>query len=300
MTPEQILSYPSRLLTQRQRESYFEDGYLLIESLLDEAWLERLRSAINHQIELSREITSSNSVFDLEPGHTRDEPRLRRISSPHVQDPIFWEYVSSSPLIDVLCDLLGPDVKFHHSKLNFKWARGGAEVKWHQDAPFFPHTNPGVLTVGTYLNDCGMDQGPLAVIPGSHKTEIFDHYNDEGEWVGDIAEADLARVAVDTAKYLCGPAGSVTIHNYRTVHGSEPNLSDLGRPLLLNVVSAADAMPYTYNPLVTPQYQTIIAGKPARWAHHEAGEYIIPPDWSGGYTSIFETQQSKNRKKSAA
>ena len=53
-------------------------------------------------------------------------------------------------------------MKFHHSKLNFKWAKGGEEVKWHYDISFWPHTNYSPLTVGTYLYDCGMDQGPLA------------------------------------------------------------------------------------------------------------------------------------------
>ena len=52
-------------------------------------------------------------------------------------------------------------MKFHHSKLNYKWAQGGEEVKWHYDISFWPHTNYSPLTVGTYLYDCGMDNGPL-------------------------------------------------------------------------------------------------------------------------------------------
>jgi ectoine hydroxylase-related dioxygenase (phytanoyl-CoA dioxygenase family) len=138
-----------------------------------------------------------------------------------------------------------------------------------------------------------MDQGPLGVIPGSHETEVFDHYADDGSWAGFIKERDLSRVAVDKAQYLCGPGGSLTLHNYRTVHGSEPNRSDLGRPLLLNVMSAADAFPYTYNPLKTRYYQQNIRGNPARMAHHDPRPLPIPPDWSAGYTSIFDYQQGK-------
>src|SRR5262245_26930789 len=54
------------------------------------------------------------------------------MNHPH---PAYWEYASSkaSPLPDVIADLVGPDVKFHHSKLNFKWSKGGDVVKWHQD-----------------------------------------------------------------------------------------------------------------------------------------------------------------------
>ena len=293
MTPEEILSHRPRLLTQKQRESYFEQGYLLVERFVDEAWLERLKAAIARLIERSRRVATSDAVFDLEPGHSAEVPRLRRVSSPNDEDPLFWDFAATSPLGDLLADVLGPNVKFHQSKLNFKWARGGTEVKWHQDAPFFPHTNPAVLTVGLYIHDCGEEQGPLAVIPGSHETEVFNHYAADGSWAGFIRDEDLPRVAVDKARLLCGPAGSVTLHNYRTVHGSEPNRSDLGRPLLLNVMSAADAFPYTYNPLKTRYYQQVIRGEPARWAHHDPRPLPIPPDWSGGYTSIFDYQQAK-------
>lgn len=291
MTPEQILSHPPRVLTQAQRESYFETGYLLVEKAVDDDWLARIRTAIDRLVDRSRTVTRSDTVFDLEPGHTAEAPRLRRVSSPNDEDVTFWQFLSDSVVGDIMADLLGPDVKFHQSKLNFKWAQGGTEVKWHQDAPFFPHTNDAVLTCGLYVYDCDMAQGPLGVIPGAHKGEIFDHYGPNGTWTGCISDADLARVATDTATYLCGPAGSLTFHNYRMVHGSEPNRSDLGRPLLLNVVSAADAMPYTFNPLKTRYYQQCFRGRPAKWAHHEPGHYLIPPDWSGGYSSIFALQQ---------
>lgn len=85
----------------------------------------------------------------------------------------------------------------------------------------------------------------------------------------------------------------ITLHNYRTVHGSKPNRSDRARPLLLYVLSAADAMPYTAQPLKTRYEQAIVHGHAARTAHHEPGRYRLPPDWSGGYTSIFALQQQE-------
>ena len=96
---------------------------------------------------------------------------------------------------------------------------------------------------------------------------------------------------MDRAQYLCGPAGSLTIHNCRTVHGSEPNDSDEPRPLLLATYSSADAIPYTHNPLRSRYAGRIVRGKPARWARHDPRPCLVPPDWSGGYTSIFELQQ---------
>src|SRR5690606_32193824 len=112
--------------------------------------------------------------------------------------------------------------------------------------------------------DCGMDQGPLAAVPGSHEGELFDQYDDDGNWVGHIAERDLTRARPETAQYLCGPAGSITLHNCRTVHGSPPNKSDLGRPLLLFTYSSADAFPYTANPIRSKYDQAIIRGQRAK------------------------------------
>ena len=60
---------------------------------------------------------------------------------------------------------------------------------------------------------------------------------------------DFQYNAPSKAVVLPGPAGSLTIHNCRTLHSSKPNLSDIGRPLLLYAYSAADAFIYTANPL---------------------------------------------------
>ncbi|HUA51273.1 MAG TPA: phytanoyl-CoA dioxygenase family protein [Candidatus Sulfotelmatobacter sp.] len=293
MTPEQVLAEAPRVLSQGQRERYFAQGYLLVENAVPMDWIERLRAVTDAMVERSRHQTKSDEVFDLEPGHSAATPRLRRLSSPVIHHPLYWEFIATSPLGDIAADLLGPDVKFHHAKLNFKWAEGGEEVKWHQDITFWPHTNYGVLTIGTYLYDCGPEQGPLGVIPGSHEGPLFNQFNDHDEWVGCIAERDLAGIALDKADYLMGPAGSITIHHCRAVHGSRPNQSDTGRPLLLNTLSSADALPYTHNPLTTPYYGQCIRGRPARVAHHDPRPCPLPPDWSGGYSSIFALQQEE-------
>lgn len=296
MTPEQVLAVKPKVLTQKQREAYFADGYLLLEKIIPAEWIEKLRRVTEEMVERSRAVTKSDAVWDLEPGHTAASPRLRRLSSPNDHHPVYWEFASQSIVPDIVADLVGPDVKFHHSKLNFKWAKGGEEVKWHQDISFWPHTNYSPLTVGTYLYDCGLDQGPLGVIPKSHKTEIFNQYNDKGEWTGCLSEVDLKKLDLASAVYLPGPAGSITIHNCRTIHGSKPNRSDLGRPLLLNVYSSADALPYTKNPLYSKYDQAIVRGQRARWSHVDPEPCLVPPDWSGGYTSIFAYQQGESAK----
>jgi hypothetical protein len=70
-----------------------------------------------------------------------------------------------------------------------------------------------------------------------------------------------------------------------------PNLSPNGRPLLLFAYSSADAMPYTGNPIRSSHDQEIIRGQRARAAHHDPRPCPLPPDWAGGYQSIFTYQQ---------
>lgn len=295
MTPEKILSQQPRILTDTQRQSYFTKGYLLVENIISSDWITRLLEITEQMIDKSRSLIESDAVFDLEADHTARDPRLRRLSSPVDQHPIYWEYASQAVLADVVADLVGPDVKFHHAKLNFKWAEGGEEVKWHQDITYWPHTNYSPLTVGTYLYDVDTDQGPLGVVPGSHTGPLFNQYNEAGNWVGCIADKELDLIDLAGVDYLTGPAGSLTLHNCRTIHGSKKNLSPRGRPLLLNAYSAADAFPYTYNPINSPQYTgTIVRGKEARWAYHDPRPCLIPPDWSEGYSSLYALQQEEN------
>jgi ectoine hydroxylase-related dioxygenase (phytanoyl-CoA dioxygenase family) len=201
----------------------------------------------------------------------------------------FWEFASQSVIVDAVEDLIGPDVKFHHSKLNFKAPRGGEEVKWHQDISFWPHTNYSPLTVGVFLTDVEPEMGNVGFVPGSHLGQLFSQYDGE-RWAGCLSEADLVRVDLDSAVFPIGPAGSVTIHNCRTVHGSAPNRSDKHRPLLLQTYAAADAFAYTDIVRRSPHGDMLIRGTPARWARHDPRPCEIGP---GVPRTIFEVQQGK-------
>jgi len=293
MAPEEILKNMPRFISRKQQEFYFDNGYLLIENAISSQILSKLQDSTAQAIDDSRQVTQSDATWDLEPGHRSDNPRLRRLTSPNDYDDTYWAYASSETITEILSDLIGPDIKFHHSKLNFKWAGGGEEVKWHQDISFWPHTNYTPCTVGLYLEDCSDEQGPLGVIAGSHKGPLFDQYNEDNQWIGCLSDEDVMQLDMSRETYLPGPAGSITIHNCRTVHGSRINRLDRPRPLLLNAYAAADAMTYTFNPARSKYDQRIVRGQAARWARHDPEPCLLPPDWSGGYTSIFALQQQE-------
>ena len=282
-------SRPLKVLTPDQVERYVRDGFLSVESLVDDAWLERLRAVTREFIDKARALETSNFIFDLEPDHTEAQPRLRRLTSPADLHETYWEFASQSAIVDVVEDLLGPDIKFHHSKLNFKAPRGGEEVKWHQDIQFWPHTNYGPLTVGVFLEDVRPSMGNVGFLPGSHRGELFDQY-DGPEWRGCISESEVATLDLERAVFPTGRAGTITVHNCRTVHGSAPNLSTQERPLLLQTYAPADAFTYTDLVKRSPRGDSLIRGQPATWARHDPRPCQVGPS---RVRTIFEVQQGE-------
>ena len=129
------------------------------------------------------------------------------------------------------------------------------------------------------------------MIPQSHKGPLFEHYNDQQIWTGAINQTDLQQCGIDNAVALTGPAGSVSVRHSCTIHGSEVNHSSQGRPAFVISYSAADAIAYTAAPYPSSHYGMIVRGTEPRYAHHEAMEVPMPPDWSGGYTSIYNHQE---------
>ena len=293
MSPEDVLAHPPRVLSQRQRESYFNDGYLLAHAVISQSWIDRLLAVSQALLEHSRTITASNEAFDLGPTHCAQAPHVRRLKALVDRDPAFWEFASVSPLADVAADLVGPDVKFHSSKMNYKSPGGGEVVKWHQDIPAWPHTNYSPVTLGVYLGEVSDEHGPLLGIPGSHDGPLFVHRDEQGAWTGSVSDADLRGVDLRSARALGGAAGSVVAINCRTIHGSAENRSAIVRPLPLFIYSSADAFAWMPAPSPTSHTGDIVRGEHARFAHLDPRPCPVPPNWAReGYSSIFSAQKA--------
>ena len=89
---------------------------------------------------------------------------------------------------------------------------------------------------------------------------------------------------------LTGPAGTVTVHHCATLHASRANLSKLGQPVLIVGFAACDALSYTPVAYPSAHYGTVVRGEETKYSQHDLLDMRMPPDWSGGYTSIFEHQ----------
>jgi len=279
-----------RYLTDEQIAGYHRDGYLAVPRLIDAERVAELRRVTDVFVERSRGIARSDAVFDVDPRHSATAPIVRRIKNPADHDPLYAWVALESPILDIVTELLGPSIRFHHSKLNLKGGRVGAPVEVHQDAAFYPHSNDDVLAVGLLLDDATADNGAMAVLPGSHQGLIYTHFDEQGHFVGGVRDDDIARLDRSRAVLLTLPAGSIHIHHYRLVHWSAPNTSAGDRRLLINAYAAADAVPLAADPTGSPRYGQLVRGTYPAVARRTAGDMPMPPDFSRGYTSIYELQ----------
>jgi ectoine hydroxylase-related dioxygenase (phytanoyl-CoA dioxygenase family) len=252
------------MLQSNQIEQYRRDGFLALPDVLSPARLSEACAVIDEFVEQARERTEDDSTFVLEPSHSRETPRLARINQPVKAHPIFERIMRSDEVLERVADLIGPDIRYHHSKLNMKTASVGSPVEWHQDFVFFPHTNDDVLAVGIALDDCTPENGCLLVIPGSHRRPILDHHQD-GVFVGGVPSS-LPEVAMDKSVAVIVPAGGMSVHHSRTLHASAPNRSSKPRRLLLIEYAAADAWPIGVDIKLDDFHARIVRGHPTRKA----------------------------------
>src|SRR5215472_14478625 len=229
------------MLSPSDRETYRRDGFVVLPDILTPDEIEVLRRVTDGFVHRARHVAANDDVYDLEDTHCADEPRVRRIKTPHLFAPEYAAAARHPKIVEALKELWGT-VRFDTGKLNMKSAGFGAPVEWHQDWAFYPHTNDDLAAVGIMLDDVDMENGPMMVVPGSHRGPIYDHHGPDGRFCGAM---DPATCGCDYRRAIpcLGKAGSITVHHVRAVHGSATNHSGRARRFLLFQYRAADAWP---------------------------------------------------------
>ena len=273
-------------LNKKELNFYKKNGYLVKEKLISNKEINKINIIIEKIIKKEEKKKTkiknlggsynNNFVYNSNSSNKRE---ILRLNNPTYYNKLFFNLSRNKKIIDIAKKLLGGSVRFHHCKLNFKLpSKKGGEVSWHQDWAFYPHTNDDLITVGVYLEDCYEENGPLQVIPKSHKQKIFSHHNKSKEFVGKICE----KINSKNKKSLTGKAGTVTFHHVRTVHGSGLNLKNSKRPLMLFGYTNTDAWPLTVDASINPNdnfkkyNQCIIVGKKTLVPRFEKVPLIIP------------------------
>ena len=141
------------MLTDEQIAVYKRDGYVSVEGVLSESEVADLRRVTDEFVEQSRYVKESDDVFDLEPDHTYERPKLRRLKSPIDVRNMYRSTLGHEKIIDIVSQLIGPSIWPNGNKLNMKAGGGSSPVEWHQDWALYPFTNDDFLAVGFCIRD---------------------------------------------------------------------------------------------------------------------------------------------------
>ena len=140
-------------------------------------------------------------------------------------------------LIEPVMQLLDGQVYMHQFKVNAKAAFDGEVWQWHQDYGTWQRDDdmptPRAMNISVFLDEVSAANGPLIMIPGSHKEGVYDAHHDK-----ETTAYPLWALNRDKVKELAergglvaptGPAGGVLMFHCNIVHGSPPNISPWSR-----------------------------------------------------------------------
>ena len=229
------------MINLEQVNSYNDKGYLVVENAIPQDKLKELQRVTDEYVTNSRDVVSNDEVYDLADDHSSSNPNLRRLKNPHLLHKVYENITKDPCILDIVEKIVGNNIRRDQTKLNFKGARGGESIEWHQDWAFYPHTNDDIVEVGIFLDDCGEENGPLMAVPGSHKGPLDDHHH-KGVFIGAV-DPKNSNYDLSSAEPFIAKAGSISLHHVRSLHGSTKNNSDQSRRVLFVGYTAADSWP---------------------------------------------------------
>jgi phytanoyl-CoA hydroxylase len=283
------------MLTDIQLAAYRNDGFIVVPNLFSAAEIAELRAVTDEFVVKSAAVAANDDIFDLEDTHSAAEPRVRRIKTPHAHHPVYAR-ASRHPAVVAILEELWGSVRFDTGKLNMKSAGYGAPIEWHQDWAFYPHTNDDLAAVGIMLDDFTPENGPMMMIAGSHHGPVHDHHGPDGRFCGAM---DPAATGIDFSQAVpcLGPAGSITIHHVRLVHGSATNFSGRERRFLLYQYRAADAWPLLgFKEGMEKFDELLLSGQPTLEPRLAPVPVRLPLPPAENQGSIYENQRATGRR----
>jgi ectoine hydroxylase-related dioxygenase (phytanoyl-CoA dioxygenase family) len=141
----------------------------------------------------------------------------------HRDDVLFHEFACEPGLLDRIEGLLGPDLDCFLSQFIFKLP-GALGQPWHQDAFYFPFDRTPQIGVWLAVTEAHLDNGPLWVLPGSHREPVHAVERDTREHANsayvEIVDHDMSRAV----PVLMQPGDLLLFHSH-LMHRSTDNAS---------------------------------------------------------------------------
>ncbi len=239
--------HPEGPLDEVARASFEANGFLAREQLLTP---EEAQGALAEANRLAAAARPGPGVI-TEPG---DDTVVRSIFRIHRENELFARLCRDERLVGPIRQLLGSDVYVHQSRINFKPALNGKEFFWHSDFETW-HIEDGMprmraISLSLSLSENTEFNGPLMVIPGSHRTYVRcvgatpeNHYQQslKKQQYG-VPDREALEQLVEDGGIVApkGPPGSAVLFDCNTMHGSVGNLSPWPRVNLFVVFNSVE------------------------------------------------------------
>ncbi len=205
------------MLATSEIESYREDGLVIPRDFrLSETELDCLHDAVDSVIRANPD-TPTDFLFNV---HLDRLPPLRLVGQ-----SAFTSLVTRHEILDMVEQLIGPDIINWATHLFCKQATTGREVPWHQDAQYWPIRPLRTCTVWVAIDRTTQANGALRYIPGSHKAGIYSHRTDNSPDLTLHQVIDDPKFEEDKARYAELEPGQISLHDVHLLHGSDANPS---------------------------------------------------------------------------
>lgn len=225
-------------ISKEQQDFFKENGYLLVEKVLDESDLQDVIDEINSEIDKRTKQLFENGDLSSIYENESFETRLAKISSetPKLAVSIWngilhgraiYELITNSKLLDVAEGFCGDEViassvyRLRPKIPNY----GYGEVPWHQDSGYFePYCDDSlVMTMWIPLVDTSAENGCLYVIPGTHKGNVVEH---EMHKTGKYLSVKEELVPKENWVECAVPKGGVLLLSNKVIHASFKNSTE--------------------------------------------------------------------------
>ena len=284
--------YFRRPMSAEAARFYHEHGFVVVEGALNEREIDTLNAEAAEICRGSR--GAFRGLTPAAPAET-DLAIMRRylcIHFPHKISPSMYAMLAHPAIVEVLTQVIGPNVKCMQSMLFIK-ASGKPGQAWHQDEFFIPTRDRSLAGAWIAMDDATVENGCLWVIPGSHRHGIIwpqhSHTDRRFDCTGEAMHfpyTDDDALPVEVRK------GSIVFFNGYLLHRSLPNYATSGfrRSLVNHYMSAESLLPWhgfqPGQPIATADYRDIVmvAGHdPYAWKGIEdRAEPHVRPSGEGG------------------
>lgn len=239
---------PTMRLTPQQLQRYEQDGLLFLPDLFGR---EEIAALLGETRAIAR-VDHPSRVLE------KDAATVRALHGCHLTSPLMARLTRTPRLLGPAEQIVGGPAYVYQFKINFKAAFGGDVWKWHQDYIFW-RKGDGMrearcLNAMLFLDEVTEFNGPLMLIPGSHRHGMIDvdAARGTGRWQDNVS-ADL-KYSLDrgTIERLVGeggivapkgPRGSVLLFHPNLAHASAPNLSPWDRTMLIVTYNSVANVP---------------------------------------------------------